>query len=1234
MSKRKNDLLIFSLLLLLSSFLWKTNPEQQKDGQLANDHLIANLSSMPNAAPTFVGSNSALNANNVNNLTINVPSGSVDDLLLAFITTDDNETINIPAGWTLYNQGFDANNSVTLAVFYRIADGSEPGNYTFTWGSTEETLGVILRYAGVDTANPIQLALTQTGNSNTPDAPSITTTTDDTEIIYVFAQDADYGDQANPQPTGTTDVFSERSSGIGNDAASLNIATKSQLAAGATGVGEFTTRNTDDWRAMTLAIAPMPSGGGGTIPTGNLTCSAAATEITGTVFEDFNYNGTYNTFEHLGVKGVAVVATDSLGNTFNTATDASGNYTFAGLSTNRTYRIAFTIPDSLSWAKPTFYNGDNGTSIQFVQSGNCANLGVTVPEDFCETNPFVAIACYENGDGTGNNNVSLLKYNYADDGIPTQYGGSAANPTTLATIAQIGSVWGTAYRKKSTTIYTTASLKRHVSLGPLGLGGVYIVDPNAGYTGSFDLAGVTPNNGGTAMDFGTITRTTVTEAVNGDNQLSTNANEATVDLDAFTKVGAVGMGDTDISEDGNTLWTINLNTSETALVSIDLTDQANPLPTDGSNPASAIVNRYLFSNMSTPTCNAGVFRPWGLGFHQGKGYVGGVCSAESNGAVTDLVAYLLSFDPQNPTAGFTVELSFPLNFNRELKSDFGHEEDADWQPWADQWSDLTFNQGRYVVNATPIFSDIEFRENGDLILGFLDRNSMQLGYQQFAATSGAAGGALYDTESAGDIYHVCLENGSLVLEGAGSCTDSDAGTVVASSLTNDGPNGVGEYYWDDVWRLGNGPGHGEIASGGLAYLLGTGNVVSSALDPVEGGNATANTQGTIKFNTSNGVRAGAYLVVDNNGTGLGKSGGIGEPLLICAPAPIEIGNYVWLDTNGDGIQDAGESGIDSVRVELYDALGNLLAFDTTNALGQYYFSGEGTDDAQWLTSNDTILPETTYYIVAGAGQYDVNGLATNGENYFLTISNTNSNMEDAIDNDGTIATAIDPDFDGNPYLQVTTGDYGIVDHSLDFGFRADPVNYDYGDLPDIANGTTGILDYETYDSTGGPSHLIVEGLFLGDTVDVDLDGAPDAQAFGDDTGDGFDDEDGVTIFPSLTVSPGRLIRLPLSFTNATGESAYIEGWIDWDGDGDFDETNEMVINVDDIADGVISTFITITVPDDAITGSLLGFRIRISNTNMMTPYGRVNSGEVEDYLIGVNCPQLICLPIGTELKRE
>ncbi|WP_162621924.1 SdrD B-like domain-containing protein [Microbacterium suaedae] len=62
----------------------------------------------------------------------------------------------------------------------------------------------------------------------------------------------------------------------------------------------------------------------------------------------------------------------------------------------------------------------------------------------------------------------------------------------------------------------------------------------------------------------------------------------------------------------------------------------------------------------------------------------------------------------------------------------------------------------------------------------------------------------------------------------------------------------------------------------------------------------------------------------------------GEP----AAAPVcTVGDVVWSDDDGDGIQDAGEAGVEGVVVELLDGDGNVIAETVTDENGAYLFEG-------------------------------------------------------------------------------------------------------------------------------------------------------------------------------------------------------------------------------------------------------------------------------------------------------
>jgi len=56
------------------------------------------------------------------------------------------------------------------------------------------------------------------------------------------------------------------------------------------------------------------------------------------------------------------------------------------------------------------------------------------------------------------------------------------------------------------------------------------------------------------------------------------------------------------------------------------------------------------------------------------------------------------------------------------------------------------------------------------------------------------------------------------------------------------------------------------------------------------------------------------------------------------PLPASLGDFVWYDTDDDGIQDEGEVGVQDVSVYLLDCAGHVLASTVTDAYGYYLFS--------------------------------------------------------------------------------------------------------------------------------------------------------------------------------------------------------------------------------------------------------------------------------------------------------
>ena len=63
----------------------------------------------------------------------------------------------------------------------------------------------------------------------------------------------------------------------------------------------------------------------------------------------------------------------------------------------------------------------------------------------------------------------------------------------------------------------------------------------------------------------------------------------------------------------------------------------------------------------------------------------------------------------------------------------------------------------------------------------------------------------------------------------------------------------------------------------------------------------------------------------------------------------KLGDYVWYDYDGDGVQDPDEPGVEGVIVRVWDSTGVLIAVDTTDANGYYLFDLLMFDESYYLT---------------------------------------------------------------------------------------------------------------------------------------------------------------------------------------------------------------------------------------------------------------------------------------------
>ena len=82
-----------------------------------------------------------------------------------------------------------------------------------------------------------------------------------------------------------------------------------------------------------------------------------------------------------------------------------------------------------------------------------------------------------------------------------------------------------------------------------------------------------------------------------------------------------------------------------------------------------------------------------------------------------------------------------------------------------------------------------------------------------------------------------------------------------------------------------------------------------------------------------------------------------------------VGDRVWFDIDGDGVQDAGEGGVPNVTVNLTDCSGNVLATDVTDGNGNYLFDGLAAG-TYCVVIDETTLPDNVAQTFEKDGSLD------------------------------------------------------------------------------------------------------------------------------------------------------------------------------------------------------------------------------------------------------------------------
>jgi len=699
----------------------------------------------------------------------------------------------------------------------------------------------------------------------------------------------------------------------------------------------------------------------------------AVADISGTVFKDFDFDGVYNTANgDAPLIGAAVKATCDDGNVYTAVTSTSGHYTLSGFPSGSKCRIEV---DAATSGYGDAYNASGSSPlVDMVADGATHDVSVGSPATYCQANPDVVMAAlpgyftsgkYGPGGGTspiGHNFGSIFKVPAPQTGEFNNNGTIGAKRTTLAIIDQTGAIWGAAWQKSTKALFVSAALKRYVPLKDESSASA--AQTSAGTIYKVDMTATPPNISPFAVVPNVLSGAAANDMANRD--YSYNQDKNTIKY-----TGRMGLGDLDISEDETKLYTVNMNTKE--LVILDAAS-GNILNT------VAIPNPY-----NAGVCSDDMVRPWALKVRGQDVYIGSVCEDQIENNVGAAIQKYNGAIFQTVAQGNTLRYLRPRGYGPTNKP---QGDGYRYRNWTNNYADA------------PMLTDIEFTNSGDLVLGYNSR-------------------ATYNRNGSlrGDVRKMCIQpNGTYVDEIVSADPDVPSSVCVPHVVTYSGnPTNYYEFYRGDFFGGAYGTGHPETASGALAQAPGAPNIIVGMIDGTDWWQPGA----IGNYDNVSGDKIGAQAVINRNTISQGgerepygaKAGGMGDVELLCDPAPIEIGDLVWMDIDQDGIQDPNEPPMANVPVTLA-CDGNLIGTATTDANGHYYFGGPNNAN---LNPGESLTSGMNCTL--SIAQSDVNGKPP-------TVTNPNGNADDTIDNDAVA---------NGSNNEITFSTTAFNNHNLDFG---------------------------------------------------------------------------------------------------------------------------------------------------------------------------------------------------------
>lgn len=289
----------------------------------------------------------------------------------------------------------------------------------------------------------------------------------------------------------------------------------------------------------------------------------------------------------------------------------------------------------------------------------------------------------------------------------------------------------------------------------------------------------------------------------------------------------------------------------------------------------------------------------------------------------------------------------------------------------------------------------------------------------------------------------------------------------------------------------------------------------------------------------------------------------------------------------------------------------------------------------------------TYYVSIGGGNfhhvfdvYDINSqirlsrqdLGTNSDGNPIQLGRDGNGQIWAIRNNTATTASTYPintssntitGWSGSPQASVSAG---IADAS-----ECLVVPMDFGDAPVYYSPNVGPL---------APRSTLSSNIRLGtvssQAIISDTHGNASATANGDDTTGPGDDEDALSLVPSLSSSASSYSLPNLTVFNNSGSPVFLYGWVDFDRDGVFEPSERVTATIPSSASSQSIT-LTWTIPGGHATAGQSFIRLRISSSTVTTstlgtgndgaflPTGFAPTGEIEDYPLTIGSTTAVIL---------